>query len=228
MRVCAHRAPAYFPMVNHSSPASPPSLPLSFSFSLPLSLSPSLSPSLHFLSLSLSLSHTHTHSPSLPLDTVPLAAMLTCLALCPLPRCLCDMCPVYVASDLELQAYLHAPRRPPLQRQMADLAAACPAKCTLSSLVVPSTTHADGAGGADGQQRTADTFHDCGLVVLKDVFDPAILADLRAFLDSALPLDSADAASQSKYVVSSRDPSPSHRTPSTLTECVKQYGKPLC
>ena len=72
-------------------------------------------------------------------------------------------------SEWQLQAYLHAPRRPPpVALQQGLPAADCGATCAASH-TVPLSEPA----------RAVETFERCGMVVLPDLFDPKTLADLR-------------------------------------------------
>ena len=70
-----------------------------------------------------------------------------------------------------LQAYVHAPRRPPLPPPNP---AACAAACTTAPAV-----SVGAASGADAQATAAQHLSTCGLVVLSDAFDAKLLRQLR-------------------------------------------------
>ena len=73
-------------------------------------------------------------------------------------------------SDWQLQAYLHAPRRPPPAAMQQGLPAPeCGTKCAASGHTVPLSEPG----------KAVETLERCGMVVLPALFDPQVLTALR-------------------------------------------------
>jgi hypothetical protein len=72
-------------------------------------------------------------------------------------------------EDWQLQVYLHAPRRPPPLALQQPAAPDCVATCAAMGSSVPLSEPA----------KAAAAFESCGMVVIPEVFAPAVLAELR-------------------------------------------------